>query len=72
MSESGSDKQLTDLFTKGSHHINLSIIYILHNIFPKGKESRTISLNAHFIFLLKILVTHLKSKLWADKSILTS
>ena len=44
---------MTDLFTKGSHHRNLSIIYILQNIFPKGKESRTISLNAHYIFLFK-------------------
>ena len=33
MSESGSDKQVTDLFTNGSHHRNLSIIYILQNIF---------------------------------------
>ena len=53
MSEAGDDKRLTDLFTKGSHHSNLSIIYILQNIFPKGKESRTISLNAHYMFLFK-------------------
>ena len=33
MYEAGDDKRLRDLFTKGSHHRNLSIIYILQNIF---------------------------------------
>ena len=27
MAEAGDDKSVTDLFTKGSHHMNLSIIY---------------------------------------------
>jgi hypothetical protein len=26
---SGKDKRITDLFTKGSHHRNLSIVYIV-------------------------------------------
>ena len=53
MSEAGEDKWVTELFTKGSYHKILSIIYILQNIFPKGRESRTISLNAHYMFLFK-------------------
>ena len=40
-------------FTKGSHHRNLSIIYIVQNIFHQGKEMRNISLNAHYIALFK-------------------
>ena len=53
MAQSGKDKRISDLFTKGSHHRNLSIIYIVQNIFRQGKEMRNISLNAHYIVLFK-------------------
>ena len=53
MSETGSDKKVTNLFTKGSHHRNLSVILLLQNLFYNGKESQTISLNAHYIVLFK-------------------
>jgi hypothetical protein len=53
MAQSGKDKRISDLFTKGSHHRNLSIIYIVQNIFRQGKEMRNISLNAHDIVLFK-------------------
>ena len=51
MAQSGKDKRIADLFTKGSHHRNLSIIYIVQNVFYQGKEMRNISLNAHYIVL---------------------
>jgi hypothetical protein len=35
------------------HHRNLSIIYIVQNIFHQGKEMRNISLNYHYIVLFK-------------------
>ena len=53
MAQSGKDRRITDLFTKGSHHRNLSIIYIVQNIFHQGKGMRNISLNAHYIVLFK-------------------
>jgi hypothetical protein len=53
MAQSGKDKRISDRFTKGSHHRNLSIIYIVQNIFHQGKEMRNISLNAHYIVLFK-------------------
>ena len=53
MAQSGKDKRIVDLFTKGSHHKNLSVIYIVQNIFHQGKEMRNISLNAHYIVLFK-------------------
>jgi hypothetical protein len=53
MAQSGKDKRISDLFTKGSHHRNLSIVYIVQNIFHQGKEMRNISLNAHYIVLFK-------------------
>ena len=51
MAQLGKDKRISDLFPKGSHHRNLSIIYIVQN--HQGKEMRNISLNAHYIVLFK-------------------
>ena len=53
MAQSGKDKRIADLFTKGSHHRNLSVIYIVGNVFHQEKEMRNISLNAHYIVLFK-------------------
>ena len=44
---------ITKLFTKGSHHRNISVIYIVQNLFDKNKEHRTISLNAHYLIIFK-------------------
>lgn len=51
MNETNSD--IVDLFTKGSHHFNVSIMYVTQNIFNQGKGRRTISLNAHYIVAFK-------------------
>ncbi len=53
MVQSGKDRHIADLFTKGSHHKNLSVIYIVQNIFHQGRETRDISLNTHYIVLFK-------------------
>ena len=53
MAQSGKNNRISDLFTKGSHPRNLSVIYIVQNIFHQGKEMRNISLNAHYIVLFK-------------------
>ena len=53
MAQSGKDKRIADLFTKGSHHRNLSIVYNVQNIFHQGQKMRNISLNAHYIVLFK-------------------
>ena len=53
MIECGDDKRLTFLFTKGSHHLNLSVIFVTQNIFDKGKEMRCVSLNSHYLVLFK-------------------
>lgn len=44
---------VVDLFTKGSHHYNLSVIFVTQNIFNQGKGRRDISLNAHYIVCFK-------------------
>ena len=53
MTQCHSDERMTRLFSVGSHHKNLSIIFIIHNLFHHGKEMRTLSLNSHYIILFK-------------------
>ena len=53
MAEASSDKRVLNLFTKGSHHRNLSVIFLLQNLFHQGKINRTISLNSHYLVLFK-------------------
>ena len=47
------DERVTNLFTKKSHHTNTSVIYLVQNLFPKNKESRTISLNSQYMVVFK-------------------
>ena len=47
------DERVTRLFTKGSHHKNISVIHILQNLFSKNKEQRCINLNSHYMILFK-------------------
>lgn len=51
MSETTQD--FSNLFTKFSHHRNISVIYITQNLFYNGKHNRTISLNSHYIVVFK-------------------
>lgn len=44
---------IVDLFTKGSHHKNISIMFLTQNIFHKSSHSRDVSLNASYIVLFK-------------------
>lgn len=53
MSEAGKETKITNLFTRGSHHLNLSVIFITQNFFHKGSQIREISLNSHYLILFK-------------------
>ena len=44
---------LTKLFAQGSHHRNLTIIYIVQNLFNQSREMRNVSLNSHYMVLFK-------------------
>lgn len=48
-----SDSRIVDIFTKGSHHRNLSVFYITQNLFHQGKGQRDISLNSSYIIFFK-------------------
>ena len=53
MSEAGKSEEASNLFTKGSHHKNITVVYIVQNLFDKGKAHRTISLNSHYLIIFK-------------------
>ena len=44
---------IMSIFTEGSHHRNVSVIFLSQNIFHQGKHSRTMSLNVQYMVLFK-------------------
>ena len=42
-----------DLFTKGCHHKNISVIFITQNIFHEGQNHCDLSLNSNYIVLFE-------------------
>ena len=69
MQEATEDGRVSNLFTKGSHHRDLSVIMLVQNMFYQGKFMRTISLNTHYMVLFKNprdagQIRHLSSQLF--------
>ena len=51
MTEAKCDQRIADLFTKGSHHRNISVVYLTQNLFPQWKVCRDIILNTQYMVL---------------------
>ena len=51
MAEAKCDQRIADLFTKGSHHRNISIVYPTQNVFPQRKACMDIALNTQYLVL---------------------
>lgn len=51
LDEIDKNKYLENMFTKKSHHLNISVFFLVQNLF--FKTLRTISLNANYIILMK-------------------
>jgi hypothetical protein len=51
LNEFDKNKKLENIFIKKSHHHNISVIFAVQNLFHKSL--RTISLNCHYIVLMK-------------------
>jgi hypothetical protein len=47
------NQTVAEIFTRVSHHRDLSVIFLTQNLFPKNPHARTISLNAHYFILFK-------------------
>lgn len=48
MDVAGNSETLSSLFTKGSHHRNLTIMYLLQNLYNRGSFQRSVSLNTNY------------------------
>ena len=55
------NEKVAQIFTKGSHHKNISVLFLTQNIFHSSKHSRTINLNSHYLVLFKILATYTRN-----------
>ena len=53
MDEVANSPDVSDMYTKYSHHYNYSVVALTPNMFAKGKYFRTISLNTQYLWLLK-------------------
>jgi hypothetical protein len=66
------DASVANLFTKGSHHRRLSVLYVVQNVFGKNQHMRTISLNSHYLVLFKnprdaSQATHLGKQMYPNR-----
>lgn len=48
MNDVAKSKPAEDLFTRGSHHLNLTVIFIVQNLYIPGISANTIRLNSHY------------------------
>ena len=51
MTEAKCDQRIADLIWKGSHHRNISLVYLTQNVFPQGRACRDIALNTQYLVL---------------------
>lgn len=51
--EATKSKEVEYLFTRGSHHKNLTVIFINQNLFYQNKHARTLALNTHYTVLFR-------------------
>ena len=77
MTELGNNKDLSALFTKGSHHQNLSVIFITQNFYHQASQMRTLHVNSHYIIMMnsprgKSSLRHLGSDLFANRNFLVN
>lgn len=63
--------QADDLYTKYSHHLNVSVFFVTQNLFLK--QQRTMSLNTHYLFIFKnprdnAFISHLARQIYPNNS----
>lgn len=47
------DQNVCNIFTKLSHHRNVSVVFVTQNLFHRNKHVRTMNLNTHYLVLFK-------------------
>ena len=48
---SAKNEEIKDIFTVDSHHMNISVFFLVQNLFQAEKNQRTISLNINYCVL---------------------
>lgn len=64
--------KIVDYFTVGSHHDNITIVFITQNLFFPDKRFRTASLNCHYLILFnnprdKCQIRHLARQMFPER-----
>jgi hypothetical protein len=72
MEECSNDRGILDLFTRGSHHLNISVILLTQNLFSKSRYMRTISLNTEYLIIFnnvrdKSQFNHVARQIYPDQ-----
>lgn len=47
------NNEIADIFIKGSHHLKMSVCFLVQNIFAEGKAMRNITLQAKYLIFMK-------------------
>ena len=55
MSEVSGSADAEKLFTRGTHHMGLSVVYLVQNLLYQNRHARTISLNCQYMVLFRNL-----------------
>lgn len=53
MNSAINDESVSDFYSKHSHHLKSTVIFITQNLFPKSKYMRNIYLNSSYIVIMK-------------------
>ena len=53
MEEAVKDQNIMSMFTKGSHHKNISVLFLMQNMYKKGSHTRKISMNTQYMVLFR-------------------
>ena len=53
MEELAGDKKASTLFTRDMHHKNVTVFFVVQNLFKQGKSMRDVALNSQVIVLFK-------------------
>ena len=67
------DDRVSQIFTRVSHHKNVSVLYLTQNLFYGSKQNRTMNLNSHYLVLFKnardaTQISHLAGQMYPGKS----
>ena len=53
MTDASESQTICNLFIEGSHHLNISVFYLMQNAFYKSKHNRSMQINASYLILFK-------------------